>query len=188
MIRINALLSISIIFFSSFAFSQSLNQNWSNDLSKAVEEFKKCKNPGDSNVNPCSKYIGESVNVIYNVNDFYSDELNRYLTGTEIVKFLETSTEWIKIGPAYAQENLDKAQETASSGKAVLAVYLGEDQLGHVSIILPGSQTASGSWGLNVPNSASFFMHSPPRSYLNKSLSYAFTRNMIKGVVIYSRK
>jgi len=188
MIRIKALLSITIIFYSSITFSQSLNQNWSDDLSQAVEEFKNCKNSGNSNVNPCSKYIGASLKTVYNVNDFYSDELNRYLTGTEIVKFLKSSSTWSEIGPAYTQENLDKAQETANSGKAVLAVYLGEDQLGHVSIILPGDQTASGSWGLKVPNSASFFMHSPQRSYLNKTLSYAFTRNMIKSIVIYSRK
>ena len=109
------------------------------------------------------------------------------MTGTEITEFLENSSQWTKIGFAYTQQNLTKAQELANSGKAVVAIYIGEDNLGHVSIILPGELTTSGSWGLKVPNSASFFMNTPQQSYLNKPLSYAFTRNMIKNVIIYSR-
>ncbi len=187
MIIKKALLSIVLLVISANLFGQGINQNWSSELEKAVNDFKSCKSSSNSEVNPCSKFIGESVKTVYKVNDFYSDELGRYLTGTEIVTFLGSSTTWTKLGPVYEQANLDKAQELANSGKAVLAVYMGEDQLGHVSIILPGDLTASGSWGLKVPNSASFFMHSPQRSFLNKALSYAFTRNMIRNVTIFIR-
>jgi len=166
-------------------FAQNLNQNWNEELTNELAAFKQCK-PGDED--PCSNSIGESFNIVYKVKDFYSSASGRYMTGTEIDNFLQSSSQWTKLGIGYDQAVLTKAQELANSKKAVLAVYMGEDNLGHVSIILPGELTTSGSWGLKVPNSASFFMNSPQRSYVNKALSYAFTRNMIKDVVLYSRK
>jgi hypothetical protein len=187
MIRTKTFLSILFSIITAGVFAQSINQNWSEQLNSELEVFKQCKDTGESDVNLCSKSIGESFNIVYKVKDFYSSDLGRYMTGTEIDKFLQTSSQWTKIGFAYDQANLTKAQEIANGKKAVLAVYIGEDNSGHVSIILPGELTASGSWGLKVPNSASLFMNSPQRSYVNKALSYAFTRNMIKDVVLYSR-
>ena len=182
------LFSIALVFIAQVTLAQKLNQNWEGELTTAIKEFKTCRNTGNLDVSPCSKYIGSSFKTVYGVNDFYSNTRGRYLTGTEIVKFLDADAAWTKLGPAYLQENLDQAQEIANSGKAVMAVYLGDDNLGHVSIILPGELASSGSWGMKVPNSASFFMNIPSKSYMNKALSYAFTRNMIKNVVIYTRK
>lgn len=188
MINIKALLVLGMMFIAAGSYAQNLNQNWEGELSVELNEFKKCRSNGELSINPCSKSIGISFNLVYRVNDFFDKEQSRYLTGTEINEFLQNSSRWTKIGFAYTQENLNKAQELANSGKAVLAIYMGEDNLGHVSIILPGELTTSGSWGLKVPNSASFFINNPQQSYLNKALSYAFTRNMIKGVILYSRK
>jgi len=177
----------ALVIYSFNSYGQKINSNWKSDLNTAVAAFKNCKGTIEKNINPCSKYIGESVNTVYQVNDFYSNDLKRYLTGTEIIKYLETSSQWTKVGFAFDQTNLSTSQDLANSKKAVIAVYMGEDNLGHVSIILPGELASSGSWGLKVPNSASFFMNSSQRSYSEKGLSYAFSRNMIKNVVIYRR-
>jgi hypothetical protein len=187
MINKKTFLQFIMLILSSGVFAQSLNQKWNEELNAEIEAFKQCRNTGENIINPCSKSIGQSLNIVYQSRDFYDKESGRYMTGTEITEFLENSSQWTKIGFAYTQQNLTKAQELANSGKAVVAIYIGEDNLGHVSIILPGELTTSGSWGLKVPNSASFFMNTPQQSYLNKALSYAFTRNMIKNVIIYSR-
>ena len=184
---IKASLTICLMFLLTGTYAQNLNQKWAEGLSVEIDEFKKCRNTGEQTINPCSKSIGKSFDLVYGVNDFFNREKSRYLTGTEINEFLQNSSKWTKIGLAFSQENLSKAQELANAGKAVLAIYMGEDNMGHVSIILPGELTASGSWGLKVPNSASFFINNPQQSYSDKALSYAFTRNMIKGVLIYSR-
>ena len=71
--------------------------------------------------------------------------------------------------------------------KAVVALYMTPSGAGHVAIILPGELQPSGSWGLNVPNSASFLMMEPQRSYVGKGLSYAFAKTHLKDVVLYAR-
>jgi hypothetical protein len=182
-----ALLSTIFFIFPTFVFAQNLNANWRIQLTKSVEESKNCQSTASSNYNSCTRFIGESLDIVYGLKDFYSKDLNRNLTGTEIIKYLETNNSWVAIGPAYDQSSLDQAQKLSNSGIAVVAVYLDKDKLGNVSIILPGEQSASGSWGLKVPNSVAYFVNTPQKSYLNKGLSYAFTRNMIKDVIIYKK-
>ena len=82
---------------------------------------------------------------------------------------------------------MNTAQELANNKTAVVAVYMKSDQDGHVSIILPGQLNPSGSWGFSVPNSASFFVNDPNKSYIGKGLSYAFTKSMLKDVVLFAR-
>lgn len=184
---LKALLSTIFFISSTFVFAQNINANWHTELTKSVEESKNCHNTQSINYNPCSKYIGESLDIVYGLKDFYSKDLNRNMTGTEIIKYLKTNDSWVTIGPAYDQSSLDQAQKLSNSGNAVVAVYLDKDKLGNVSIILPGEQSASGSWGLKVPNSVAYFVNTPQKSYLNKGLSYAFNRNMIKDVIIYKK-
>jgi hypothetical protein len=57
-----------------------------------------------------------------------------------------------------------------------------------VVVITPGELRASGSWGLNVPAAASFFPADPLKSFVDKGLSFAFAKNMLKDVMIYGRK
>lgn len=184
---LNVVMPFSFVIISSNSIGQQINPTWEKDLTTAVETFKVCNATIENNVNPCSKFTGESVNNIYKVNDFYSDELKRYLTNTEITKSLEGNSHWKKLGFDLNQESLTAAQNSANSNKAVVAIYSDDNGMGHVAIILPGSLTPSGSWGLNAPNSASFFMNSPSRSYVGQSLSYAFSKSMINKVLIYER-
>lgn len=177
------LLSLSIL-----SFGQSINANWEQELNKAIDAFKKCDQTMVNNVNPCSKYIGESVNTVYKVNDFYSEKLGRYLTGTEIIKYLESNDQWKVLGYAYDQKALNEANDYANANKAVVAVRFDDvEKIGGVAVILPGKMITSGYWGFDVPNSASFIINEPEKSYVNEGLSYAFRRTMIRTVVIYGK-
>ena len=165
------------------SYGQTLNTSWKADLAKQIEEFKNCSGAS----NQCYKHIGQALKSVYSIDDFYSKKDGRYLTSTEIVGFLENNSKWEKIGNAIDQANLDVAQKNANEKVAVVAVYMGENNLGNVSLILPGNTSPSGSWGFSVPNSACMFMNNPGRSYMDKGLSYAFTRSMIRKVNFYKR-
>lgn len=166
---------------------QGLNNQWKQDLNTSLQQFKSCDNIPVNGMNPCNKFVGGMLKTVYNVNDFYSKESGRYMRVSEIAAYLEGNTSWKLLGHAYEQEALDKAQKHANTKKAVVAVYMGTDDMGHVSLIIPGELKPSGSWGFNVPNSASFFLGQPENSYIGKGLSYAFKRNMIKQVLLYAR-
>jgi hypothetical protein len=168
-------------------FGQKINSQWKNTLSTSIETFKKCEIKTDAGINQCSTAISESINKVYMIDDFYSKEKERFMTSNEIIANLKTSNQWKLLGYAYEQNILTQAQEYANVNKAVLAVYQNEEQLGNVSLILPGELSKSGSWGFDVPNSATFFVNDPNRSYLDKALSYAYSRSIIRKVSIYGR-
>ncbi|UII34721.1 hypothetical protein LVD17_12970 [Fulvivirga ulvae] len=176
------------LFLSSFtlSFGQTVNSNWQQELSQSLEAFIGCESSGGNN--QCYKYLGQSVNTVYKVNDFYSKESGRYMFPNEIADFVSNGGKWEIIGHAYDKDALNKAQDYANSKKATIAVYKAADGQGHVALILPGDLQASGSWGIKVPNSASFFLSDYQKSYIGKGLSYAFTKDMLKDVVVYGRK
>lgn len=176
------------LFLSSFSvsFGQTVNSNWKQELAQSLEAFINCED--SENNKQCYKYLGQSVNTVYKVNDFYSKESGRYMLPNEIADFVSNGSKWELLGPAYDKNALDKAQSYANAKKATIAVYKAADGQGHVALILPGDLQASGSWGLKVPNSASFFLSDHQKSYVGKGLSYAFTKDMLKDVVVYGRK
>jgi hypothetical protein len=180
---------IVIFFFLSFSFSysQSINSNWKQSLNNDLEQFKACRNIATVGVNPCSKYVGSTLSSVYKINDFYSKELGRHMVVSEIYQYLKNNRQWTLLGHAYEQEALNNAQNYANARKAAVAVYLNEEGTGHLSLILPGELSPSGSWGFKVPNSASFFLNGTENSYIDKGLSYAFERVLIKDVLIYGR-
>lgn len=167
--------------------SQSINSNWKQELSTALKEFVDCENTAQQGINPCNKFIGSALKTVYNIDDFYSRELGRHLLVSEISKLLESSEEWTLLGRAYEQNALAEAQKLANAKQAVVAIYLSEENIGHLSLIVPGDLTPSGSWGFQVPNSASFFVYDPQNSYIGKGLSYSFGRNIIRHVLLYAR-
>lgn len=181
------LLVITLILFSSIAYGQSLNSNWKADSNKELELLKNCDDTGTVGVSPCNKFMGAALKTLYNVDDFYSKTSERYMLTAEIASFLESSGKWTLIGKGYEQEALSKAQDLANSKKAVVAIYLNEEGLGHVAIIAPGELRLSGTWGFKVPNSVSFFPNDKSKSYVDKSLSYSFAGTQIKSVLLYGR-
>ena len=161
---------------------QSINNQWKRDLNNALEEFVKCRESG-----VCSDFVGESLRRVYNINDFYSSAEKRYLRSSEISELIRKDDNWTLLGRSFEQSALEEAQKNANAKKAVVAVYMTESGLGHVVLIVPGSLTPSGSWGLKVPNAASFPAADPQKSFVDKGLSFAFTKNMMKDVFLYVR-
>jgi hypothetical protein len=152
-----------------------------------MKEFLSCQATTDVN-SPCNKFLGESLNTVYRINDFYSQSLGRYMVAAEIAKYVKSSEQWSLLGPGYDQKTLTQAQAHANARKAVVAVYMSSSGGGHVVLITPGTLQSSGSWELSVPNAASFFLSQPDRSFINKGLSFAFGKILIKDILIYTRK
>jgi hypothetical protein len=160
-----------------------LNNNWKQELANSLGQFLQCAT-GDAN---CSGYAAKALNTIYKINDFYSQRSGRYMTANEISAYLKETDKWTSLGKPYDQKILETAQQYANSKKAVIAVYQNAQGIGHVAIITPGELQTSGSWGLKVPNAASFLPTEPQKSFVDKALSFAFAKNMIKDVTIYGR-
>jgi hypothetical protein len=186
--RIGKLYCVAVLLsFGAATYGQSLNANWRQDLTASLDQFLKCKETS-SEGNKCVNFIGESLNKVYRINDFYSQKQGRFLGASEISGFLKESDKWTLLGHSYEQTTLATAQDYANAKKAVVAVYMNAEGLGHAVVITPGELKPSGSWGLNVPAAASFFPAEPEKSFVDKGLSYAFAKNMLKDVLIYGRK
>ncbi len=167
------------------SYGQNLNRNWTSDLNNSLEEFKNCEG-ADSGL-PCRQFPGKSLKTVYNLNDFYTNEDGRYMSVGEISEFLKNNSKWTLLGHAYEPNTLAEAQQLANDKKAALAIYTNSSGEGHMVLIVPGELQPSGSWGINVPNSVSFFSKDPSKSYVNKGLSYAFGKSLIKDVLLYKR-
>lgn len=166
--------------------SQELNSNWKKDLSNSLYQFMACDDPTDD-LTPCNIFVGESLKKVYLIDDFYSKKLNRYLLANEIADFLNTSGIWTKLGNCNDQNALKEAQGYANLKKAVVAVLKDVTGQGHIALVLPGDLSWSPSWGLNVPNSASFFLNRKDKSYIDKKLSEAFLAAKKAEVLLYGR-
>lgn len=179
---------IALLLCSSLAYSQTLNSNWKSDLNKELELLKACDETPTMGVSPCNRFMGGALKSVYNIDDFYSKSEKRHMLSAEIALFLKNSDKWTLLGRGYEQKALSEAQNYANSKKAVVAIYVNEEGLGHVAIITPGELRLSGTWGFQVPNSVSFFPNDKAKSYVDKSLSYSFAGTQIKSVLIYGRK
>jgi hypothetical protein len=179
-------LLVIISFCASAAYGQGINNAWKTELNSSLQQFLNCQSLSTGK-SECIQYMGESLKRIYKVNDFYSAKSGRYMTASEISSHLKKSDQWKVIGPSYEQKTLAIAQEMANSGKPVVAVYINSTGIGHVVVITPGQLQPSGSWGLNVPNVVSFFPSQPDKSFVDKGLSFAFGKNLMKDITIYGR-
>jgi len=187
-VRLAALTALVLALFSFSVQGQSLNANWHKELTALLDQFMNCTS-SSSDTYPCSAFITESVAKVYKLDGaLYSEKSKRYLQLKEVSQQLTESGQWSLIGHAYDQKALNEAQTLANAKKAVIAVYTTPEGVSHVAVILPGELQYSGTWGFQVPNSASFVLSDPSKSYVGKGLSYAFARNMIKDVSLYSRK
>ena len=167
------------------SYGQNTAGNWKQEADASLQQFLNCVSTS-ADKSQCSVYIGEAIARIYKLNNLYSEKEGRYLMIKEMSKSMGEHGEWKLLGHAYEQNVLAEAQEYANANKAVIAVYKTAAGVGHIAVILPGNLQYSGSWGFNVPNSASFSSNEPDKSYAGKGLSYAFTKNMIKDVELYS--
>ncbi|MEM7109612.1 MAG: hypothetical protein AAF519_15410, partial [Bacteroidota bacterium] len=154
--------------------SQIISSDWESELSKMLTEFKTCMQEAKNF--KCKSTIGESIYSLYGIEDFYQKSTDRHATALEIANNIDGKASWEKLGQAYEQALLDKAQAIANKKQPVLAVYKDETgSVAHVVLVLPGELIPSGSWGLQVPRVASFFTHKPEKSFVDKTLAYAFS-------------
>ena len=183
-IKVCVLVAMCSLF--SASYSQSLNNSWKQELTSSLQQFLNCDSPSENGAD-CNQFMGESLNKIYRINDFYSQRSGRYMVASEVSTYLKESDNWTLLGHCYEQKTLATAQRLANSKKAVVAVYINAAGIGHVVIITPGQLQTSGSWGLDVPNAVSFFPRQPEKSFVDKGLSFAFGKNLMKDILIYSR-
>jgi hypothetical protein len=184
---LSAGLLLAFLFIVSSTNAQSINSNWKQDMNSLLEKFMTCTASGSDNAT-CSAFISESINKVYKINGLYSDKSKRYLQLKEVSKNFDDASQWTQLGHAYDQKVLTDAQDLANAHKAVVAVYRTAEGVSHVALILPGEIQFSGTWNFKVPNSASFVLNDPSKSYVGKGLSYAFSRTMIKDVLLYVKK
>jgi hypothetical protein len=162
------------------------SDDWESKVKMLLNQLMACDEPVDD-ISPCNRFVGEGLKIVYKVDDLYSEKKKRYLVSNEIANYLEASDNWTLLGTADDQDVLNEAQGYANVKKAIVAVQKGESSYGHVALIIPGSLTYSGTWGKNVPNSASFFIHLPNKSYVGKGLSWAWKVDEASNVKIYGR-
>lgn len=174
-----------LVFSANLSYAQALNTSWKQELNAALQQFSDCQKSGTPS--DCNRFIAESLNKVYKVNDFYSQKTGRYMAVNEISNFLKNTQSWTLLGHCYEQTTLTTAQDYANAKKAVVAVYINAAGIGHVVVITPGQLQSSGSWGLNVPNVASFLPSQPEKSFVDKGLSFAFAKSMMKDILIYAR-
>lgn len=166
--------------------AQSQVKNWKDLLDKTFAEFKGCNTSADKTI--CQSFTAKGVRSMYNINDFYAASSKTDMTPFEMLETISKSSKWTKLGMAYEGSVLSKAQDLSNAGKTVLVIYKGESPSDtHISIVLPGALQTSGSWGIKVPNVAAFFTHKPENSFVNKGLSYAYSKSMMLQLEVYSR-
>ncbi|MEM6846425.1 MAG: hypothetical protein AAF632_29740 [Bacteroidota bacterium] len=162
------------------------SSDWKQQLQQELEAFKSCMNQNENG--DCRTVLGKSIKLVYNINDFYNAQSGGYLTPQDIGSELAKTNEWKSLGFAYNQDALIEGQKAANTNKPVLAVYRDEEgQALHAVMLLPGELQASGSWNLKVPKVASFFTHEPEKSFVDKTMAYAFSKTMLLRIELYAR-
>lgn len=172
---------VAVILLFALAQAQAQNENWKADLASDLQAFISCATATNDRTQ-CTTFVESSITRVFKL-----EAPNSESTGSIIPVSFANNDQWSRLGKAYEQAVLNSAQEMANNHRAVVAVLEGPaGEMMHMALILPGALRFSGSWGFSVPNSASFFLTAPEKSYTEKGLSYAFTRNMVKDVTLYA--
>jgi len=159
---------------------------WEKKVDRLLYEFVACRTPIDDR-SPCNFFLARAVKTVYGIDDFFKRESPETpMSANEIGLFVRQSNDWTGLGAGDSQYSLTQAEGYSNLKKAVIAVYSAEPN-GHVALILPGSLTYSDKWNLKVPNSASFFLDEPNKSYIGKPLSSAFGPDKKAAVKIFGR-
>lgn len=161
----------------------TLPTNQEQFLSTTIAYFKQCK-AESTNRNDCRNSITKMITEFYNIGDFRAKD-GGFVVYDSIQPIVKRSNDWVKLGAASNQEVLDKAQQAANEGKATLAIDVSETY-GQVAMIIPGKLTKSGSWNLQVPNAAALVNYDAEKSFMDKSLAYAF--KSAENIVLFSKR
>ncbi|HWY98093.1 MAG TPA: hypothetical protein VNY36_03305 [Bacteroidia bacterium] len=160
----------------------SFTTDWKTDLGQMLTDFTACKN--QSKGAECKTYVAKALKKIYNINDFdATGKPGGFLDVNAVANYIKKDSKWKLLGDASGQDILKQAQDAANNNKAVVAMMVSDNGADHIAIIAPGSLTACGS--IKYPNSISFFINNPDKSYISKPLAYSF--KSMDGIKVYAR-
>lgn len=152
-------------------------------MDKLVDDCESCKASSKKNLLDCKHFTAKAICEFYEIDEFKDGQgFIDYNAMHDII--LGKFGTWVLLGDAKNQNVLKVAQEKANNGQATVAVST-KSAYGHVVIIVPGHLEAGKSWGLDVPNCASFFMVKNLKSFSSKPLNYAWRSS--DDIKIYSR-
>ncbi|WP_046756838.1 hypothetical protein [Kordia jejudonensis] len=151
-------------------------------LATTIAYFKNCK-ANATDRNDCRNSITKMISEFYTIDDFKNTN-GDYILYDSIQSIVRRSENWIQLGNANDQEALNKAQEAANNGNATIAIDVSE-LYGQVAMITPGKLTNSGSWKLKVPNTTALVNYDASKSFMNKSLAYAFKST--ENIILFSK-
>ena len=159
---------------------------WGSVLIRLLSEFKQCREALDDR-SPCNTFLTKALATVYQVEDFGGGSTTSFSANQIAARLTQIPGLWEPLGAADRQSALDQAVAKANAGLAVIAVWQGTPH-GHVALILPGATTRSGSWGLQTPCAASFFLDNPQKAFVGCPLSYAFSSDKKQDVRLYARR
>ncbi len=178
--KITALFS-GVLFMGSL---MSLTGDWKTSVTTMLADFQSCSTAKKGA--ECKTYCAKAIKTMYGVNDFdAAGKPGGMLDVNGVANYIKKSSNWKLLGDAGTQDILTQAETLANGGKAVVAMMETDNGASHISIIAPGSLVSCGKAGLKCPNSVSFFINSPDRSYVGKPLAYSF--KTLEGIKIYAR-
>ena len=155
--------------------SVSLEKHPKLNLEKVLQEFIECKS-ASTEKHTCKEFIAKAINGNFELSDFnHPDSVGKYVDYDEIAAIVEASSSWKKIGYAIDQEAMDYVQKYANEGKPALAIST-KSGIGNVAIIVEGKLVKSASWDLNCPTVAIFFPNRPEKSFIGKTLNFAWVK------------
>lgn len=165
--------------------NDSLSKNFLPRLTprELLENFTYCQDNAETEL-MCKFYTAKAICDYFGINDFKKGEI--YLDYEKIIDEVKNNADWENIGEATDQKNLEQAQILANRGKATIAIDT-KSRYGHVVLITKGKLEKAHNWkGLMVPTCASFFMVKNVKSFINKSIAYAYSTP--EGVYLYTKK
>ncbi len=146
-----------------------------------LEEYQQCKQNESSSF--CKTFTARAICEYNGVDDL--KEKGEFIEYHDIHNKILKDDTWKNLGMADSQEALDNAQLMANKGFPVVAIDT-KDKHKFSVLVLQGEQAKSGKWGLNVPNCAAFFPTNYKRSFINKTLNYAWKKP--NGIQLWVRK
>jgi hypothetical protein len=162
----------------------SFTGDWKTSITQMVTDFQTCKSANKGA--ECKTYVAKAIKTIYGVNDFdAAGKPGGMLDVNGVANYIKKSQNWKLLGDATSQDVLKQAQDAANNNKAVVAMMVSDNGADHIAVVAPGSLVKCGKIGLDCPNSVSFFMNNPDKSYVGKPLAYSF--KTLDGIKIYAR-
>ncbi len=175
-----ALFLFTLIFFSCESEQPSEAQKRTT-IESILSEYQQCKAEETSNY--CKTFTARAICEYNGVEDLM--ENGAYVNYHKIYDFIKKNSKWKNLGLATSQVTLDNAQLMANKGFPVVAIDI-KDKHKFSIMILQGEQAKSSQWNLNVPNCAAFFPTNYKRSFINKTLNYAWKSP--EGIQLWVRK